>query len=101
MASSSAYTREAVTTAMPSSAASRRWVGNCVPAHSFPDRMSAAKASTTDLYRAAGTASVYAGQFLGRHAPRVLQCGMHIAILTFEGYNELDSLIALGLLNRV
>ncbi|MCO1580616.1 DJ-1/PfpI family protein [Crossiella sp. SN42] len=26
---------------------------------------------------------------------------MHIAILTFEGYNELDSLIALGLLNRV
>ena len=27
--------------------------------------------------------------------------GMHIAILTFEGYNELDSLIALGLLNRI
>jgi transcriptional regulator GlxA family with amidase domain len=27
--------------------------------------------------------------------------GMHIAILTFEGYNELDSLIALGILNRV
>jgi transcriptional regulator GlxA family with amidase domain len=27
--------------------------------------------------------------------------GMHIAILTFEGYNELDSLIALGVLNRV
>lgn len=26
---------------------------------------------------------------------------MHIAILTFEGYNELDSLIALGMLNRV
>ncbi|KKD06857.1 DJ-1/PfpI family protein [Streptomyces sp. WM6386] len=26
---------------------------------------------------------------------------MHIAILTFEGYNELDSLIALGVLNRV
>lgn len=26
---------------------------------------------------------------------------MRIAILTFEGYNELDSLIALGLLNRV
>ncbi|ODU03004.1 MAG: AraC family transcriptional regulator [Pseudonocardia sp. SCN 72-86] len=25
----------------------------------------------------------------------------HIAILTFEGYNELDSLIALGVLNRV
>lgn len=25
---------------------------------------------------------------------------MHIAILTFEGYNELDSLIALGVLNR-
>lgn len=26
---------------------------------------------------------------------------MHIAILTFEGFNELDSLIALGLLNRI
>lgn len=26
---------------------------------------------------------------------------MHVAILTFEGYNELDSLIALGILNRV
>jgi len=26
---------------------------------------------------------------------------MHVAILTFEGFNELDSLIALGVLNRV
>jgi len=26
---------------------------------------------------------------------------MHIAILTFEGFNELDSLIALGILNRI
>ncbi|WP_378732485.1 DJ-1/PfpI family protein [Nocardia brasiliensis] len=26
---------------------------------------------------------------------------MHIAIVTFEGYNELDSLIALGVLNRI
>jgi transcriptional regulator GlxA family with amidase domain len=26
---------------------------------------------------------------------------VHIAILTFEGFNELDSLIALGILNRV
>ena len=26
---------------------------------------------------------------------------MHIAILTFEGFNELDSLMALGILNRV
>lgn len=26
---------------------------------------------------------------------------MHIAILTFEGFNELDSLIALGVLNCV
>ncbi len=26
---------------------------------------------------------------------------MHIAILTFDGYNELDSLIAYGILNRV
>jgi transcriptional regulator GlxA family with amidase domain len=26
---------------------------------------------------------------------------MHIAILTFEGFNELDSLVALGVLNRI
>ena len=26
---------------------------------------------------------------------------MHISILTFEGFNELDSLIALGILNRI
>ncbi len=26
---------------------------------------------------------------------------MHIAILTFDGYNELDSIVALGILNRV
>ena len=26
---------------------------------------------------------------------------MHIAILTFEGFNELDSVIAYGILNRV
>ncbi len=26
---------------------------------------------------------------------------MHIAILTFQGYNELDSLVALGILNRI
>jgi len=26
---------------------------------------------------------------------------VHIAILTFQGFNELDSLIALGVLNRV
>jgi transcriptional regulator GlxA family with amidase domain len=26
---------------------------------------------------------------------------MHVAILTFEGFNELDSLIALGILNRI
>src|SRR4051812_32347290 len=26
---------------------------------------------------------------------------MHIAILTFQGFNELDSLIALGVLNRI
>jgi transcriptional regulator GlxA family with amidase domain len=26
---------------------------------------------------------------------------MHVAILTFQGYNELDSLIALGVLNRI
>ena len=26
---------------------------------------------------------------------------MHIAILTFDGFNEIDSLVALGVLNRV
>lgn len=26
---------------------------------------------------------------------------MHIAILTFDGYNELDSIVALGILNRI
>ena len=26
---------------------------------------------------------------------------MHIAILTFEGFNELDSLVALGILKRI
>jgi transcriptional regulator GlxA family with amidase domain len=26
---------------------------------------------------------------------------MHIAILTFEGFNELDSIVALGILNRI
>ena len=26
---------------------------------------------------------------------------MHIAILTLQGFNELDSLIALGVLNRI
>ena len=26
---------------------------------------------------------------------------MHVAVLTFDGYNELDSLIAFGILNRV
>jgi transcriptional regulator GlxA family with amidase domain len=33
--------------------------------------------------------------------PLVRARNMHIAILTFEGFNELDSLIALGVLNRV
>jgi transcriptional regulator GlxA family with amidase domain len=32
------------------------------------------------------------------HQPGVF---MHIAILTFDGFNELDSLIALGILNRI
>ena len=26
---------------------------------------------------------------------------MHIAILTFDGFNELDSLVSLGILNRI
>ena len=26
---------------------------------------------------------------------------MHIAILTFQGFNELDSFVALGILNRI
>jgi transcriptional regulator GlxA family with amidase domain len=33
--------------------------------------------------------------------PNREELAVHIAILTFEGYNELDSLIALGVLNRV
>ncbi len=33
--------------------------------------------------------------------PATYGAEMHIAILTFEGYNELDSLIALGVLNRI
>ena len=32
---------------------------------------------------------------------QIIEAIMHTAILTFEGYNELDSLIALGILNRV
>jgi transcriptional regulator GlxA family with amidase domain len=28
-------------------------------------------------------------------------CGMHTAILTFRGFNEIDSFVALGVLNRV
>lgn len=33
--------------------------------------------------------------------PTVPSLAMHIAILTFDGFNELDSLIALGILNRI
>ena len=33
--------------------------------------------------------------------PERKELAVHIAILTFDGYNELDSLIALGVLNRV
>src|ERR1700735_3600285 len=33
--------------------------------------------------------------------PERKELPVHIAILTFDGYNELDSLIALGVLNRV
>ncbi|WP_231743344.1 DJ-1/PfpI family protein [Mycobacterium sp. GA-2829] len=33
--------------------------------------------------------------------PNRKDAAVHIAILTFEGYNELDSLIALGVLNRI
>ncbi len=35
------------------------------------------------------------------HGPADGTTPMHIAILTFEGFNELDSFIALGILNRV
>jgi transcriptional regulator GlxA family with amidase domain len=38
---------------------------------------------------------------LRKHSPSRQEPIMHIAILTFEGFNELDSLIALGILNRV
>jgi transcriptional regulator GlxA family with amidase domain len=36
-----------------------------------------------------------------RAPARTVKQLMHVAILTFEGFNELDSLIALGILNRV
>jgi len=36
-----------------------------------------------------------------RHGLTQRDITMHIAILTFEGFNELDSMIALGILNRV
>ncbi len=32
---------------------------------------------------------------------RIIEATMHIAILTFDGFNELDSFIALGILNRI
>lgn len=51
--SSSAYTRVAVTTAMPSRAASARWVGSRAPGARRPVRMSDASASTSFLYREA------------------------------------------------
>jgi transcriptional regulator GlxA family with amidase domain len=35
------------------------------------------------------------------HQTKTKGVHVHIAIVTFEGYNELDSLIALGVLNRV
>lgn len=43
---------------------------------------------------------------LHRAAPRMqadptAELAMHIAILTFDGFNELDSLIAFGILNRI
>jgi putative intracellular protease/amidase len=37
----------------------------------------------------------------GLGAVRIHNATMHIAILTFQGFNELDSFIALGILNRV
>ena len=38
---------------------------------------------------------------IGRTPQRSPEPAMHIAILTFDGFNELDSLIALGILNRI
>lgn len=38
---------------------------------------------------------------LEKHRLTTQNSRMHIAILTFDGFNELDSLIALGVLNRV
>ncbi len=71
--------------------------------------MSAASASTTTLYRD----DRHAANCMHDNSLTVLDAAayreaapaegttVHIAILTFEGYNELDSLIALGVLNRV
>jgi transcriptional regulator GlxA family with amidase domain len=38
---------------------------------------------------------------MAKHNSHRREDAVHIAILTFEGFNELDSLIALGILNRV
>lgn len=42
-----------------------------------------------------------AGRRIGATAGTYPGNAMHIAILTFDGFNELDSIIALGILNRV
>jgi transcriptional regulator GlxA family with amidase domain len=51
------------------------------------------------LYRVWLLRSAY--RALGLNAISAEGTTMHIGILTFEGFNELDSLIALGILNRV
>jgi hypothetical protein len=60
IASSSAYTREAVTTAIPLSAASLRWMGRRWPPGHRPPRICAASESTTPLYFGTLTVALYA-----------------------------------------
>jgi hypothetical protein len=38
---------------------------------------------------------------VARTGAAALSCGMRIAILAFDDFNELDSLVAFGILNRI
>jgi putative intracellular protease/amidase len=61
----------------------------CIAAHTIGD------ATTTSIHQHSTAC------WMPFRPSRKQQTPTHIAILTFEGFNELDSLIALGVLNRV
>lgn len=52
--------------------------------------------SAVSAWRSAGACGLAQAAAPGLHNRR-----MHIAILTFQGFNELDSFVALGILNRI